>query len=356
MCSKLILLRFGQISGLLPLKFRHTYKKITCSNIPNQDGKIELENSALNLLYSILILIVYIFLTLALFSYDFVNNKDKESNEYESSGDLLALNNIVNKYLFFMLGIIFIVLSIMRKKNFRILFKNFNKFEEQYAKITYFKQQADKNAMKRRCKKTLLFITIGMSLCVLIFIVDVLLTNLLESSQKLLLNFIVFSTIGQFILYLDIIRAEFKKINVFLKESIKEKRFNEGSIKYVQILKNDVIQFVKENHNFENNNKLEQKILAISKCHDTLCDTCQNLNKIYTFQLLCFVTMSFLIILFSIFSNYKLLFNDDMETFGSDLAKNSTMAFFMGSLIIAMLNTTSKTAYEVINKTNRYTY
>lgn len=326
MMAKLILLRFAQITGQLPLKLRQT-NKISCIRL---NDKIELTDSPINVLYTTIILIVYVLLTIAS---SYVEDINKARQSFEG---LLAFNDIVNKYLFSTLGVVFIVTTPLRKRYFRRLYKGLDEYKTTYAKLMRYDEKLSRNENRRL--KTIVSIVLGVSWCILTFVLDVYLTNLMESCQKFLLNLIVFSTIAQFVLHLQLIREEFMKINASLRQLTSSgKGCTKETMKCVQIVTIDD-GYIK---------KLERRALTLSKCHDTLCDVCQCLNEIYTFQLLCFVTMSFLIVLFSIFSNYKLLFNVDMQNFGKDLLTNSKMAIFMTILMILTLNMTTRTTYQV---------
>lgn len=272
--------------------------------------------------YQIIVAIFYLILysTTSIISF----NYDNETIDTKNVENVSVFRNIVKKYLHFLLGCNCIITSLLQTKKFIQYLKNLAQVDNELLQLDYkLKYQQSKLYFYKIYLLEVILLIVITTVC---FIYQ----NIFTTFSYVILVTILYSTFSQFIGCLHLLTVRFSVVNRNLDEF------------YV-------------NHGNENKGKVillkETKLKILSICHDKLCDAAKNINEYYMFQLLCFVTLVFLATLFTIYSNFKILFGSEGSKAdvpnGIISLESSAISIFMAVLLLTILSACSTTSDTV---------
>lgn len=300
-------LRLGQFGGVCPVK------AILSRRSP---FSFKLKTSKVLTIYSFVVFISYV----AVNCYQFVSEEDPDDEESES---VSIFKEIVNRYLFFILGCISIIVSFTQKN--KVI-----EFLDLIRKIDGDLKQLSLELDYSETKKTFTIQNcVGGLVCAVVLLTSYFTTNISNSLEHFMLSVILFTMFGQFIGGLRLLRKRFNLIN----HEINNIEGEEGIKTFHGIITTPTI-----------------KLQVLGSTHDALCDAAELWNHVYMVQMLFFVALVFLVTLFAVFSNFRLVFGAHQRinsSVGLEILRNSTMAVFMSSLTVVILTASSSTCDEV---------
>lgn len=246
----------------------------------------------------------------------------KQSAKPDSSINVVIFEEVVNKYLYVILGCIFVLLTLIRA----------NKM----TKFCIFIYEIDLN-IKFLCKsidysvkrKEILVNLIGGLILYITVVVASHLTaeNSLEIIKSILF-IIIFGVLINFSACVSLIKQRYELINDYLENFSQNK------------LKNNFGTVITPLD--------ELKILSVT-C-GLLCDSSEVINEAYTIQLLCFVVLVFLGTLFGVFSTARIMMDEKLmgnSSLGSVALNKCSMNMFMVWILVLVIVRCSSTQNEV---------
>ncbi|XP_017785345.1 PREDICTED: uncharacterized protein LOC108568648 [Nicrophorus vespilloides] len=232
---------------------------------------LSLQRKRLHVIHNAVLLLVFVGLSIYSFSAE-------KTVDHTKAPNVSIFREIVNRYLYFLLGIMFIAMGYFRANKLISFFKLIFEADRELLKISQFSDEASK-------KYLIALNVIGFGLCLAILGIALVTEELVLALVHFLFVSVVLATLGPLIGGLQLLRKRFECINSVLSNRAFRNYNNEKTIVTVG-----------------------DKYRIIATCHDRLCDAAEALNSCYTIQLLGYFTLVFLGTLFAVFGDFRVFF------------------------------------------------
>lgn len=275
------------------------------------------QTSILKSLHTLLLLIIQAVIPL-IFSYEQLNTTNTSIN-------VLIFEEVVNKFLYTILGCIFISFAFAKREKLMRFCRYVFEIDDN---LRYLCEGID---YRKKRKQFSLNILCGIFLYLTVIASVYFTEESFTSFLKPILIIVIFAVLGNFSACVSLVKERYELINECAKKLV-QNRIRKRFGKIVTPLD-------------------EIKIMA--KTCDMLCDAANLVNDACTFQLVCFVVLVFLGTLFGMFSTVKLVMMDDQQpediSFGKVILKNCSMSIFMVWMLVLIIMVCSSTQNAVRN-------
>lgn len=246
----------------------------------------------------------------------------KQSAKPDSSINVVIFEEVVNKYLYVILGCIFVLLTLIRANKMT----KFCIFIYEIDLYIKFLCKSIDYSVKR--KEILVNLIGGLILYITVVVASHLTAENSLEIIKSILFIIIFGVLINFSACVSLIKQRYELINDYLENFSQNK------------LKNNFGTVITPLD--------ELKILSVT-C-GLLCDSSEVINEAYTIQLLCFVVLVFLGTLFGVFSTARIMMDEKLmgnSSLGSVALNKCSMNMFMVWILVLVIVRCSSTQNEV---------
>lgn len=293
-----------------------------CSiNITKKDGKLSFESSTGKLFYTLALATSFIIISILSFI-----DQDEYCDSVTTGTNVSIFKELVGKYLPFALVLTILTSSQFQKQHLTRFLQILYTVDEE---LKHSGVQMDYNNTRKRFlieTSIVSIFSIFAAICCFYFY------NLTSSLKDTMSLAFIVVTFSQFTGCLKIMRRRFVIIN---------KQMNlwkaRGNITFVQSTDRALLLPM-------------NKLKVLSASHDGLCEAADHLNSVFTMQMLLYTALVFLGALFTIFSDFRVMFSFEAcseKEVGKEIVRNSVMSVFTFGFMVKILYECSATSEEV---------
>ncbi|KRT81661.1 hypothetical protein AMK59_5134 [Oryctes borbonicus] len=306
--------RTSFLSSLFPITLFCNIIGVWPIEIKIRENTLVTKTSILKSIHTLLLLILQVTLP-SIFTCEQNYNSD-------SSINVVIFEEVVNKYLYTILGCIFIVFTLIQCDKMKKFCRYIFRIDQN---LIFLCKDIDYNGKRKQILLNLI--------CGLFFYMAVVLSyyftaeNLVEIIKPMLI-LIIFTVLANFSSSVELIKQRYQIINDYVGN------FSQNKIK----------------NSFGTVLTPLDELKMLSTICSLLCDASEVVNATYTFQLVCFVVLAFLGTLFGMFSTVRAMMDTHTEedfNFEKMVLKNCSVSVFMAWMLVRAIVVCSSTRNEV---------